>query len=84
MGATTAIFSVIRAVLLSPLPYAEPERRVMIWSRWVDFPKTWVADGEVLDYRRLCPSLESVAAWASDRSESDGRRASRCASGAPP
>jgi predicted permease len=65
MGATTAIFSVIRAVLLTPLPYAEPERRVMIWSRWVDFPKTWVADGELLDYRRLCPSLESVAAWVS-------------------
>src|SRR5215470_17934293 len=63
MGATTAIFSVIRAVLLSPLPYGEPERRVMIWSRWKDFDKTWLADGEVMDYRRLCPSLESVAAW---------------------
>src|ERR1700731_4807367 len=64
MGATTAIFSVIRAVLLSPLPYAEPERRVMIWSRWKDFDKTWVADGEVVDYRRFCPSLESVGTAA--------------------
>ena len=27
----------------------------MIWSRWKDFDKTWVADGEVADYRRLCP-----------------------------
>jgi predicted permease len=63
MGATTAIFSVIRAVLLAPLPYAEPERRVMVWSRWNAFDKTWVADGEVMDYRRLVPSLESVAAW---------------------
>jgi len=72
MGATTAIFSVVRAVLMSPLPYAQPERRVMIWSRWVDFPKTWVSDGEVLDYRRECPSLESVAAWSSDEANLTG------------
>ncbi len=63
MGATTAIFSVIRAVLFAPLPYAQPQRRVMIWSRWKDFDKTWVADGEVADYRRFCPSLAGVAAW---------------------
>ncbi len=72
MGATTAIFSVIQAVLLSPLPYAEPERRVMIWSRWKDFEKTWVADGEVMDYRRLIPSLESVAAWQTDEANLTG------------
>ena len=72
MGATTAIFSVIRAVLLAPLPYAQPERRVMIWSRWKDFDKTWVADGEVMDYRRLVPSLESVAAWESDEANLTG------------
>jgi putative ABC transport system permease protein len=72
MGATTAIFSVIRAVLLSALPYAEPERRVMIWSRWKDFDKTWVANGEIDDYRRLCPSLESVAAWEIDQANLTG------------
>ena len=72
MGATTAIFSVIRAVLLAPLPYAEPERRVMIWSRWKDFDKTWVADGEVMDYRRFVPSLESVAAWEIDEANLTG------------
>ena len=72
MGATTAIFSVVRSVLLAPLPYAEPERRVMIWSRWKDFAKTWVADGEVADYRRFVPSLESVAAWGSDEANLTG------------
>ena len=72
MGATTAIFSVIRAVVLSPLPYAEPERRVMIWSRWKDFPKTWLATGEIVDYRRLVSSFESVAAWDSDRANLTG------------
>ena len=72
MGATTAIFSVVRAVLLAPLPYSEPDRRVMIWSRWKDFDKTWLADGEVMDYRRECPSLESVAAWSSDAANLTG------------
>ncbi len=72
MGATTAIFSVIRAVVLAPLPYAEPGRRVMIWSRWKDFPKTWLATGEVDDYRRLVPSFESVAAWETDRANLTG------------
>jgi predicted permease len=72
MGATTAIFSVVRAVLLSPLPYEEPERRVMIWSRWKDFDKTWVSDAEVFDYRQLCRSLQSVAAWGSSEANLTG------------
>ena len=71
-GATTAIFSVVRAVLLVPLPYAEPDRRVMIWSRWKAFGKTWVADAEVFDYRRMCPTLRSVAAWGSGEANLTG------------
>jgi len=31
-GATTAIFSIIHAVILKPLPYPEPDRLVQIWS----------------------------------------------------
>jgi putative ABC transport system permease protein len=64
IGANAAIFSVVRAVLLRPLPWAEPDRAVMIWSRWTSFDKTWVASGEVVDYRRRTRTLSDVAAWA--------------------
>ncbi len=72
MGATTAIFSVIRAVLLAPLPYAEPDRRVMVWSRWTSFDKTWLSTGEVDAFRRRVPSFEAVAAWETDRANLTG------------
>jgi putative ABC transport system permease protein len=63
IGANAAIFSVLNAVLLRPLPWAEPDRAVMIWSKWTAFDKTWVAEGEVVDYRKRSQTLQDVAAW---------------------
>ncbi len=48
IGANGAVFSVLRALLLRPLPYSQPERLVMVWSRWTAFPKTWLS---VEEYR---------------------------------
>ena len=64
VGANAAIFSVVNAVLLRPLPWSDPDRTVMIWSRWTAFDKTWVSDGEVNGYRQQSRTLADVAAWA--------------------
>src|SRR5580765_1470511 len=72
IGATSAIFSVVKAVLLTDLPYAHPEQRVLIWSKWISFDKTWVADQELYDYRRLARTMTSIAAWSSGQQNLTG------------
>ncbi|MGQ0735397.1 MAG: ABC transporter permease [Acidobacteriota bacterium] len=74
IGATSAIFTVVRSVILAPLPYADPDRRVMIWSRWISFDKTWVSTQEVADYRAFSKTMTGVAAWTTGQQNltSDG------------
>ena len=50
IGANGAVFSVLRALLLRPLAYARPERLVMVWSRWSNFPKSWLSVEEYRTY----------------------------------
>ena len=64
IGANTAVFSVVQHVLLAPLPYHEPDRVAMIWSKWRGFDKTWVSDAEALDYKTRVPAFADVGAWS--------------------
>lgn len=64
IGANTAIFSVVNGVLLRPLPYGEHDRVVTVWSRWTDFPKTWVSTGEFVYYSREAETLSDLALWS--------------------
>ena len=77
VGANAAIFSVVNAVLLRPLPWSDPDRAVMIWSRWTAFDKTWVSDGEVNGYRQESRTLADVGAWGDGPGQPDGRRRAR-------
>ncbi len=65
IGANTAIFSVVNAVLLQPLPYSEPERLVNIWSgRTGDLDgRSSISYADFVDWRRDGKSFERIAAW---------------------
>ncbi|HYO16407.1 MAG TPA: ABC transporter permease [Thermoanaerobaculia bacterium] len=53
IGANCAIFSLIDAVLLRPLPYNDPDRIVMVWNQQLqrDLPRLWVSEPEFFDYQ---------------------------------
>jgi len=69
IGANTAIFSVINAVLLQPLRFREPERLVMIWEDASDigFPQNTPAPANFVDWKAQNRTFEEMAATA-DRS----------------
>ena len=72
IGATSAIFSVVKAVLITPLPYAEPEQRVQIFARWISFDKTWLSNQEIVDFRNLAKTITAVAGWTSGQQNLTG------------
>lgn len=63
IGANTAMFSVIRTVLLEPLPYGDAGRLVMIWNASDRQGTTWLSRQEVVSYGRDAQSLEAFAAY---------------------
>jgi putative ABC transport system permease protein len=69
IGATTAIFSVVNAVLLRPLPYAHAGRLTRVFTEFPTFPNGglkhfWVSPPEFLDLRRDVTSFEAIEGWA--------------------
>ena len=64
IGANSAIFSVVDAILLRPLPYPQADRLVRIWesSLKYDNPRNVVNPFNFLDWRDRSQSFESMAA----------------------
>jgi putative ABC transport system permease protein len=63
IGATTAIFSVVNAVVLRALPYPEPDRLVVVWNQLLQsgMPRLWASPHELLDYREQSGVFERLA-----------------------
>jgi putative ABC transport system permease protein len=64
-GATTAIFSVLDAVVLRPLPYAEPDRLVAVWetNAGKGLERERISPVNFVDYRALGHVFADAAAW---------------------
>jgi putative ABC transport system permease protein len=65
IGANTAIFSVVNAVLISPLPYHAPDRLAQVWehNRPKNKPRSSVAPANFLDWKAQNRSFEGMAAY---------------------
>jgi putative ABC transport system permease protein len=62
IGANTAIFSVVYATLLAPLPYPHPQQLVMVWSK-IQGNRNGVAAGDFLDWARENKTFQQMGAW---------------------
>ena len=79
IGANTAVFSVVNAVLLHPLPFAEPDRLVMVSNYR---PRGSASIADFLDWRARTQSFESLDAFevnpfTEQSVHLDGRRRTR-------
>ncbi len=63
IGANTAIFSLIKTVMLQPLPYDHSEQLVMVWNAANRGEATWLSDRELLSYREDGRSFSALAAY---------------------
>src|SRR5882724_3425438 len=68
LGANAAIFSVVDAVLLRPLPFRNAERLVEIWedASHMGFPQAPLAPANFLDWKRRNHIFEDMAALRGD------------------
>ena len=61
IGANTAIFSVVNAVLLRQLPFRNPHELVSIWTNYSSNPKYPFSLPDFMDYKEQSRSVELTA-----------------------
>jgi putative ABC transport system permease protein len=66
IGATTAIYSVVRPVLLEPLPYPSPDRLVMVWERNRDGTNDnvgFLTFHDLVEQSKTIQSAAAIGSW---------------------
>src|SRR5262247_3238565 len=63
IGANSAIFSVINALLLRPLPYSDADRLAILWQRspGLNVAQDWFSPGQYVDVKTQNQVFEQVA-----------------------
>jgi len=64
IGATTALFAVVRGVLLEPLPYHDQARIAVLWTSWTGFERTWLSFDEYEAWKSQVPAIASVGLYS--------------------
>ena len=65
IGANTAIFSVVNAVLIRPLPYPQAKRLTILWSTWGKETRGPASGPEMMELRKRCRSFDEIGGiWA--------------------
>ena len=78
IGATTSLFTIVRSVLLRPLPFKDPGRLVMIYEHFRNQPVgtgdgyNVVAPADFLDWQQKTHSFVGMAAWRYSNSDLTG------------
>ena len=62
IGANTAMFSLLDAVLMKPLPFPEPERMVRVWEAPTETTQNPVNTMDFVDWKRLSRSFQALSA----------------------
>jgi predicted permease len=67
IGVNSAIFSVVNSLLLSPLPFKDSDRLVVLWNRapGLNIVQDWLAPGEYVDIKENCAAFEDAAIFVS-------------------